>query len=87
MQLQFMRFATHERKVPDSLCLPLIRCRMQGKRTDYCKVRMENKKIRFKLFCFFKWCRSLDAIIGYHGICFGSEVQQSFMHPRRPRGS
>ena len=41
MQLQFMRFATYERKVPDSLCSPLIRCRMQGKRTDYYKVRME----------------------------------------------
>ena len=28
-------------RVPDSLCSPLIRCRMQGKRTDYCKVRIE----------------------------------------------
>ena len=36
-----MRLATYERRVPDSLCSPLIRCRMQGKRTDYCKVRIE----------------------------------------------
>ena len=25
----------------DSLCSPLIHCRMQGKRTDYCKIRTE----------------------------------------------
>ena len=37
----FMRLATYERRVPDSLCSPLIRCRMQGKGTDYCKVRIE----------------------------------------------
>ena len=37
----FMRLATYERRVPDSLCSPLIHCRMQGKRTDYCKVRTE----------------------------------------------
>ena len=41
MQLQFMRLTTYERRMPDSLCLPLICCRMQGKRTDYCKVRIE----------------------------------------------
>ena len=41
MRLQFMRLATYERRVPDSLCSPLIRCRMQSKRTDYCKVRTE----------------------------------------------
>ena len=41
MRLQFMRIATYERRVPDSLCSPLIRCRLQGKRTDYCKVRIE----------------------------------------------
>ena len=43
MRLQFLRLAlaTHERRVPDSLCSPLIRCRMQGKKTDYCKVRIE----------------------------------------------
>ena len=35
----FMRLATFERRVPDLLCSPLICCRMQGKRTDYCKVR------------------------------------------------
>ena len=39
--LYFMRLATYERRVPDSLCSPLIRCRMQGKRTDYCKIRTE----------------------------------------------
>ena len=32
---------SYEGRVPDSLCSPLIRCRMQGKRTDYCKVRIE----------------------------------------------
>ena len=37
----FMRLATYKIRVPDSLCSPLIRCRMQGKRTDYCKVRIE----------------------------------------------
>ena len=37
----FMRLATHKRRVPDSLCSPLIRCRMQVIRTDYCKVRIE----------------------------------------------
>ena len=37
----FMWLATYERRVPDSLCSPLIRCRMQSKRTDYCKVRTE----------------------------------------------
>ena len=37
----FMRLATYERRVPDSLCSPLIRCRMQGKKTDSCKVRTE----------------------------------------------
>ena len=37
----FMRLATYERRVPDSLCSPLIHCRMQSKRTDYCKVRTE----------------------------------------------
>ena len=36
-----MRLATYKIRVPDSLCSPLIRCRMQGKRTDYCKVRIE----------------------------------------------
>ena len=41
MRLQFMRLATYERRVPDSLCSPLIRCRMQGKKTDSCKVRTE----------------------------------------------
>ena len=41
MRLQFLRLATYERRVPDSLCSPLIRCRMQGKKTDYCKVRIE----------------------------------------------
>ena len=39
--LQFMQLATYERRVPDSLCSSLIRCRMQGRRTDYCKVRIE----------------------------------------------
>ena len=28
---------------------------------------------------FFNWCRSIDAIIGYRRIVFGSEVQESFM--------
>ena len=37
----FMRLATYERRVPDLLCSPLIHCRMQGKRTDYCKIRTE----------------------------------------------
>ena len=37
----FMQLATYERRVPDSLCSPLIHCRMQSKRTDYCKVRTE----------------------------------------------
>ena len=41
MRLQFMWLATYERRVPDSLCSPLICCRTQGKRTDYCKVRIE----------------------------------------------
>ena len=41
MWLQFMRLSTYERRVPDSLRSPLIRCRMQGQRTDYCKVRIE----------------------------------------------
>ena len=27
----------------------------------------------------FNWCRSLDAIVGYRRIWFGSEVQESFM--------
>ena len=37
----FMQLATYERRVLDSLCSPLIHCRMQSKRTDYCKVRTE----------------------------------------------
>ena len=37
----FMQLTTYERRVPDSLCSPLIRCRMQGQGTDYCKVRIE----------------------------------------------
>ena len=37
----FMRLGTYERRVPDSLCSPLIRCGMRGKRMDYCKVRIE----------------------------------------------
>ena len=41
MRLQLMRVATYERRVPDSLCSPSIRCRMQAKRTDYCKVTTE----------------------------------------------
>ena len=41
MRLQLIRLATYERKVPDSLFLPSIRCRMQAKRTDYCKIRIE----------------------------------------------
>ena len=41
MQLQFMRLTSYERRMPDSLCLLLICCRMQGKRTDYSKVRIE----------------------------------------------
>ena len=28
---------------------------------------------------FFNWCRSIDAILGYRRILFGSEVQESFM--------
>ena len=31
------------------------------------------------MFRIFNWCRSLDATIGYHGICFGAEVQKSLM--------
>ena len=37
----FMRLATYERRVPDLLCSRLIRCWMQSKSTDYCKVRAE----------------------------------------------
>ena len=37
------------------------------------------KNIRMKKMGFFYWCRSLGAIIGYRGIWFGSEVQESFM--------
>ena len=40
---------------------------------------MKKKKKRIKKTRFFKWCRALDAIIGYRGICFGSGVQESFM--------
>ena len=40
---------------------------------------MKNKKIGIKKTRFFNWCRTLDAIIGYRRILFGSEVQQSFM--------
>ena len=28
---------------------------------------------------FFNWCRSLDAIVGYRRIWFGSEVQEIFI--------
>ena len=41
MRLQFLRLATYQTRVPDSLCSPLVRCRMQGKGTDDCKVRIE----------------------------------------------
>ena len=40
---------------------------------------MKNKKIGIKKTRFFNWCRTLDAIIGYRQILFGSEVQESFM--------
>ena len=40
---------------------------------------MKNKKIGIKKMRFFNWCRTLDAIIGYRRILFGSEVQESFM--------
>ena len=55
MQLQFMRLTSYERRMPGSLCLPLICCRMQGKRTDYCKVRIEV----LNLFPGKKWCTEL----------------------------
>ena len=34
---------------------------------------------RIKKTRFFNWCRTLDAIIGYRRILFGSEVQESFI--------
>ena len=40
---------------------------------------MKNKKIGIKKTRFFNWCRTLDAIIGYRRILFGSEVQESFI--------